>query len=94
MTLNHPMGPSPDYGRGASYAEIYLQDDRHRSPEQVEALRSSIAAHNVQELHIPDILACFAESDRPDHPTVVDPTDDFWHGFVDRVDEEEQKQRS
>ncbi|TDQ46374.1 hypothetical protein [Actinorugispora endophytica] len=85
---NRPVGPaSSDYERGVNYAEIYLGDDLHRSPGEVESLREALAACNADGLHVPGILAALASSGHPDHPTTVDPTSDFWRGFLDRVDD-------
>lgn len=84
---DRPVGPDSAYRRGVNYAEIYLSDGARRSPGEVEALRRALATRNTQELRIPNILACLAESGHPDHPAVVDPEDDFWQGFLDRVDQ-------
>lgn len=80
-------GPDSAYRRGADYAEIYLADDSRHAPAEVERLRRALATRNPQELRIPTILDCLDASGRPDHPAVVDPEDDFWKGFLDRVDQ-------
>ncbi|MEY9211158.1 hypothetical protein NI17_011730 [Thermobifida halotolerans] len=87
---DRPVGPDSAYRRGVNYAEIYLEDDSRHSPEEVEALRRALAAQNAQDLRIPNILDCFAASGHPDHPAVVDPEDEFWQGFLDRVDRRPQ----
>lgn len=82
---HRPLGPDSAYQRGANYAEIYLADDAHRAPAEVEQLRRAVATHNTQELRIPHILDSLEASGHPDHPSVVDPEDDFWQGFLDRI---------
>lgn len=84
---HRPVGPDSPYQRGVNYAEIYLADDAHQDPDEVEQLRKALATRNTQELRIPGILGCFAASGHPDHPSIVDPEDDFWQGFLDRVDQ-------
>ena len=82
-----PRTGLPDQ-RGVNYAEIYLADDAHQDPDEVEQLRKALATRNTQELRIPASSTALRPAGHPDaHPSIVDREDDFWQGFLDRVDQ-------